>query len=85
MRKNMHFYAFPGGGMIRSRAALERALEEGRAVSLQHPDKGCRPRLAASDTNETVWRSALRRLVDDGKAVPARVDLVGEAVEWVKA
>lgn len=71
--------------MIRSAADLERALAAGRAVSLQGLFGGGGFRLATEDTNETVYRTALVRLVESGKAQLVQSDLAGHPYRWVAA
>lgn len=68
--------------MIRRADHLETVLSAGRTASLQPLFEGRGLRLAMSDTNETVFRSALIRLLKRGGGRVVATDLVGEPVEW---
>ena len=68
--------------MIRTAKQLAAALEAGRTVSLQGLFEGHGFRLAADDTNETVFRVALARCGRDGNAARLQGDLAGGPCRW---
>ena len=72
--------------MIRSRAALEAALERGAVVArmdLMGEQSGFR--LCLADTNETVHGSALKSVVKAGVAKVLATDIAGEPYQWGRA
>lgn len=68
--------------MIRSQDQLRAILDAGHTVSMQAMFEGPGFRLADTETGETVFRSALNRLVKQEACAPIAFDMAGEPMQW---
>lgn len=69
--------------MIRTVAALKARVTDGDTVSVMAIDASPgKFRTCITSTGQTVFKSALNKLVDDGTLKPIRFDLCGDPMQW---